>query len=749
MNYYRQFTYLLTFVAIISFLLVVGAMFGLYRISFEQQRARLVETAHSQARLMEAIARFDAEYHQDEFPGGAFEATLSQIRNAHENFEGFGKTGEFTLAKRQDDRVVFVLSHRNDTQTIPEPIPFTSELAEPMRCALEDRSGSLVGKDYRGTMVLAAYEPVAVLNLGVVAKIDVDEIRAPFLKAGLLSLCAVFGCIFVFMRIVARILDDLVESRAMFGGILETAADSIISIDEKGIIQAFNAAAEDTLGFRAREVIGKNVSLLVPSPDSEKHDSYIQRYLDTDEAHIVGTGREIDVQKKDGTTFSAHLAISEMKHKNHRIFNGIIVDLTEQKRVQREIQMLNEELEERVRVRTDALKESQAQLFQSQKMEAVGRLAGGIAHDFNNLLTAILGYSELVLMNSDLNARLTRDVTGIHDAGLRAKELTSQLLAFSRKQIMEPVALDLRELIAHADGILRRVIGEDIAMRYDTSTDPGTVQADPGQLEQVLMNLVINASDAMPDGGKITVKLRNLDVATRLSTYQGVVEPGSYVVLSIRDTGVGMNDETRLRVFEPFFTTKESGKGTGLGLSMVFGIVKQSDGEIFVESVPEEGTAIHIYFPRLDAGAKEEVRTALPEKGNSEGGPETILVVDDEPEILKIVDRLLTHSGYEVVCAANPEEALSRASEMGAFINLLVTDVIMPKTDGRVLANKLAKDFPELRVLFMSGYSGEKVDHRGVLEDGLNFISKPFHVQELLEKVREVLEDSLPYMRSN
>ena len=385
-----------------------------------------------------------------------------------------------------------------------------------------------------------------------------------------------------------------------------------------------------------------------------------------------------------------------------------------------------------------ALNLSQEQLRQAQKMEAVGRLAGGIAHDFNNLLTAILGYGELLLSQPEARGPMGEDLQAMMDAGRKAADLTGQLLAFSRKQVLEPTVLELNALVRKTESLLRRVIGEDINLISRLDPEVPAIRADPGQLSQVLMNLSVNARDAMPTGGTLTVRTSSVDSDEYTPTPGDGVPPGRYALLTVSDTGSGMDDETLSRIFEPFFTTKGPGKGTGLGLSKVYGIVKQSGGIIQVASQPTGGTTFKVYLPVAEG--EEAAVHADSQEAESPRGGETVLVVEDDKSVRKLAVRVLRRQGYEVLVAAGPEEALRIHEDHEGPINLLLTDVVMPQMSGKVLFERLTATDPHLAVLFMSGFTEEIVSKHGVLEEGISLLRKPFLPTDLCSQVRETLE---------
>ena len=382
----------------------------------------------------------------------------------------------------------------------------------------------------------------------------------------------------------------------------------------------------------------------------------------------------------------------------------------------------------------------EAQLAQSQKIEAVGRLAGGVAHDFNNVLTVILGLTSELLdtPTGAIPDQARKDIEEISLAGQRAAVLTQQLLAFSRKQIVRPAVLNLNTVVARIEKMLWRLIGEDIELRAMLADDLGSVRADAGQIEQVLVNLAVNARDAMPAGGKLTIETANVELDQEYARGHTSVAPGRYAMVAVSDTGSGMSPEVQARLFEPFFTTKEVGKGTGLGLATVYGIVKQSGGNIWVYSEPDKGATFKIYLPLVD----EPVSAAEPNRGAAkvQTGSETVLLVEDEEAVRALAGRTLRRDGYTVLEAGDSEEALRVAAGHAGPIHLLLTDVVMPGMSGRLLAQRLAESTPDMKVIYMSGYTDDAIVHHGVLEPGLTLLQKPFTPKALARIVREVLD---------
>ena len=378
------------------------------------------------------------------------------------------------------------------------------------------------------------------------------------------------------------------------------------------------------------------------------------------------------------------------------------------------------------------------QLLQSQKMEAVGQLAGGLAHDFNNILTAIVGYSDLLAAELGDNAQQREDIEEIRKAARRAAALTRQLLSFSRKQVLEPRIVDVNGVVLNLDKMLRSLMSENIELETQLAEDLDAARVDPNQLEQVIMNLAINARDAMPDGGTVTIETANATLGEDYAAKHVSVIPGDYVMLAVTDTGCGMTEATKARIFEPFFTTKPAGRGTGLGLSTVYGIVKQSGGNIWLYSEPNKGTTFKIYLPAVDA-LPEDIGKAAPVEAERQGSG-TVLVVEDDEQLRRLTHRALAAQGYEVLEADRGRSALDAARRHEGPIDLLVTDLVMPDTNGPKLAETLRAARPGLRVLFMSGYPDGAIVHHGMLEAGVAYLAKPFTTEAITRKVREVLE---------
>lgn len=514
--------------------------------------------------------------------------------------------------------------------------------------------------------------------------------------------------------------EALQQSTERLRAVLNAAVDGIVLIDPAGIIQSVNPSVQKMFGYAPEELVGHNVKILMPSPWREEHDGYLARYQATGEARIIGIGREVKGQRRDGSTFPLDLAVSEVRHGGEVFYLGTLRDISERVRLETEIR-------------------------QSQKMEAIGRLAGGVAHDFNTLLGTIRGYSEMLLSAMPQEEILRRHVEQIHRAALRGAQLTRQLLLFSRRQEVQAQAVDLGRLLGDLEVMLDRLIGEDIEVIRQIESQLHPVWGDPGELHQVVLNLVVNACDAMPSGGSLHLGLRNLEVERELAVEGGRLPPGPYVLLQVADTGVGMGEEVRRRIFEPFFTTKEPGKGTGLGLSTVHAIVRRSHGGITVESQPGQGTTFRLYLPRAgEAPRKEAEPVAQPEEvapaHDGSRGRETILLVEDDDMFRGLLRQVLESQGYQVLTAENPMEALALVAAHGEDIQLLLSDMVMPGGTGADLAQKLGDQYPGMKVVLMSGYTDDALASREAdMTTADAFLEKPFATQDLLRLIRELL----------
>jgi PAS domain S-box-containing protein len=503
----------------------------------------------------------------------------------------------------------------------------------------------------------------------------------------------------------------LKEREARLRSILETAPDAIITIDERGVIQSFSSAAEKLFGYAPGEVIGRNVKILMPAPHRESHDAYLTRYVRTGEKHIIGVGRQVEAQRKDGTIFPMELAVGEVRLGGTHIFTGFIRDLTA-----------------RVKMEQD--------LRQAQKMEAIGQLTGGVAHDFNNLLTVISGNLEM------LERRLTdpehREILNeAREASNLGAELTKRLLAFGRRQSLNPKPTDLNALAGGMAELLRRSLGEMVEIEIRLSKGLPLIMADPGQIENALLNLAINARDAMPKGGRLVIETAPVEINKDYAAAYTDVMPGRYITLSVTDTGTGMTPEVRQRAFEPFYTTKGPGVGSGLGLSMVYGFVKQSGGHVQLYSEFGHGTTVRLYLPEFAGQA-----TAVAEGASAsiERAPlrKAILVVEDDPRVRRVSVRRLKELGYAVIEADSGLAALL-VIEREEPIDVLFTDIVMPGgMTGIDLAHEARRRRPTLKVLFTSGYAEPAAIKGSTLTTNVDWLGKPYGIKELDAKLREM-----------
>ena len=508
------------------------------------------------------------------------------------------------------------------------------------------------------------------------------------------------------------------QSEEALATMLHSIADAVIATDIDNHVIRLNRAAEELTGWKMADAVGRPFDEVLQISD----DSVL-------------------TSRSGAKTPVAHSA-AEIRDSHDKVVGSVVVfrDASVERRHEQHMRELNAELERRVVERTDALQKTEEQLRQSQKIEAVGRLAGGIAHDFNNLLSVIISFSELLIEDAardNLPQNVVADLDEIKKAGIRAADLTRQLLAFSRQQVLAPKVTDLNDIVAGMEKLLRRVIGADITLRTVKATDAAKAYVDPGQMEQVIMNLVVNARDAMPRGGKITIEVSRAELDETFAAAHHGITPGSYVQIAVTDTGTGMSKDVQAQIFEPFFTTKEKGKGTGLGLSTVFGIVRQSGGTIWVYSEPGHGTTFKIYLPITHEVESQPGVATQPKRPR---GSETILLVEDEPQVRAIAKGILTRAGYTVLEAEHGAAALELCERVKQPIQLVVTDIVMPVMSGRELVEKLVKVRPEAKVLFMSGYTDDTVVHHGVLDQGIAYLQKPIMPDTLTKKVREVLD---------
>lgn len=512
--------------------------------------------------------------------------------------------------------------------------------------------------------------------------------------------------------------EQLREKERQFRLLTENQRDVVLAVDTQGFLTYCSPAIREFAGYDPQAVIGTHLSQYIVSKEDVEKVIAIMMEMHQQRASVTF---EVLYKPANRESFPVEITAKAVVEDDVVVgFQGIMRDITARLRAAEEKCSLEQ------------------QLLQAQKMEAVGRLAGGVAHDFNNLLTGISGYAELMMGQLEPNAPLYADAQEVLEAAKRGASLTNQLLAFSRKQVISPKIIDLDETIERARKLLRRLIGEDIELVFKRSSSLCSIKADPAQIDQILVNLATNARDAMPTGGRLSLETKTTHLDAASVTEQQEMEAGRYVRLSVTDTGLGMDEHTLSLVFEPFFTTKDVGRGTGLGLSTVYGIVKQNNGFVTINSELNQGTTVDIYFP-LAAAQPQDVPPARVGQ-TIPAGTETVLLVEDEKIVRDLAERLLTSRGYRVITAGDGESALATSNQFEEEIDLLLTDVVLPTMNGVELHQALLTYRPSLPVLFMSGHIDDRIEPHGVLDHEATFISKPFRADELLRKVRAVLD---------
>jgi PAS domain S-box-containing protein len=506
----------------------------------------------------------------------------------------------------------------------------------------------------------------------------------------------------------------LAESERRFRTVLEASPNAIVAVDEQGIVTYANPRVMDAFGYIPEEVVGQPLIQLLPERVREHHDAHRARFMSNPVVRPMGIGLDLSGRRKDGREFPVEISLSPVQTPDGIQVFATVVDIT-------------------------GRKAAEAQLLQAQKLESIGRLAGGVAHDFNNILFAINGYTELLMEDlagepPEEMGEIRRSLLAIQQAADRGANLTMQLLMFSRQQIVTPKVVDAAVGIQALEPMLRRLIGENIRLRVLAAPPLGRLRIDPGQLDQIVMNLVVNARDAMPDGGAVTIEIGMTVFEEMYAIEHFEVEPGAYVTVAVSDTGHGMDNETREHIFEPFFTTKERGQGTGLGLATIYGIVQQAGGHIWLYSEPGHGSTFKLYFPAVDADVAPPVSGR---SGVAMRGAGTILLVEDEPAVRDMSRRVLERAGYTVVPVADGRAATVQVEEHGSPFDVLVTDVVMPGMSGIELAEWMLERHPETAIVLLSGYTAETLDLERLLERGAHFLSKPVASGEMLRAIAE------------
>jgi len=733
----RKRVFVLILILALSSLIVAGvAITSLYIAAVSEEEERLVETVQSQARLIEAFARFNAAHVTSETPGGARAATLSQIVEAHRNYEHSGRTIEFTLAQKKEATISFLLRHRRGGLEHPKPIGFNSKMAEPMRQALLGRSGTIVGIDYRGVKVLAAHEPVSELDLGIVVKIDLSEIRAPFAKAGviagLLGIIVILIGVSLLLRIsnplirrledhntelgtatrnLAQELDErrlvedaLRESEAKFSLLVENANDGIFILQD-GKIKCLNQQAKQ-IGTRLDIELDRTrlAEYLHPEDTDMVIDGYRRQQAgeklpNTITFRLVGTMGQI---------MWAELHSVQINWEDGPATLNFLRDITIQRQLEKQLQL-------------------------SQKMEALGTLAGGVAHDFNNLLMGIQGRNSLMLFDIDSSHPFYEHLKETEGYVMSAEKLTKQLLRFARGGKYEVKPTDLIKIIDRSTQMLART-RKEITIHKKNQSGVCTVEVDQDQIDQVLLNIFLNALQAMSGIGQLYIHTQEVILEDNFANANGL-KAGKYVEIEITDTGIGMDEETAKRVFDPFFTTREQESGTGLGLASAYGIIKNHDGVITVESSKGKGATFRIYLPISDKPIPSELPAVQPILK----GSETILLIDDEQIVIDVGAQMLRRLGYKVLTAHGGKEGIEIYRSNKDQIAVVILNLVMPEMSGGEVYGILKGIDPEVKVLLSSGYS-QKGQASEILKRGCNgFIQKPFVTNELSIKIREIL----------
>ena len=650
---------------------------------------------------------------------------------------GTSKTAETQLVQRDGDSVLYLneLRHQKDT-ALKLKIPLTRNDA-PAVMAVKGKEGVVEGTDYRGVKVLSVLKAVPDSPWFMIAKIDESEAFAPWRTSFIMIILFSLGLIVAVAFAIGMIwqanqkiqLNQILKSEAekrknaeRYHTTLLSIGDGVISTNAETCVEIMNPVAENLTGWKQDEALGKPIEQVFKMINEESRNTVenpVKRVME--EGVIVGLVNHTLLVSRDGKEYPIADSGAPIFGENKTIDGAVLVfrDQTEDRRKEKELQHLNK------------------QLLQAHKMESIGRLAGGVAHDFNNMLAVIIGNAEISLMDDKLDSSIRENFNEIIKAAKRSTELTRQLLGFAQKQVIRPKSIDMNRNIESLLKMLKRLIGENISMEWRPERQIWQVLMDSSQVDQIIVNLVVNSRDALLSGGKIELRTANIVISEKPISPDSAPIPGEYVIVTVKDNGCGMNAETLSHIYEPFYTTKKFGSGAGLGLATVHGIVKQNKGFIFVSSELGGGTEVKIYIPRHIKAIEEE--SHADEGKKIIGGEETILLVEDEVALLNLAVAILKNLGYNVLSTPDPYEAVKIVETHPGKIDLLMTDVIMPKMNGGELAKKLEGIRPGLKCLYMSGYNADIVTEQGVIAKDVNFIQKPFEIEQIAAKLRRVL----------
>ena len=704
-------------------IVTLSTLWILYETSFNEQRLRLIDNVKSRARLIEAVARYDekdSKQHTHTI-SDAHTRTLSQVVAAHNNFHGFGETGEFTLARKNKNNIEFVIRQKHSHTDKPQPISFKSDLAIPMRLALLGHSGTIIGKDYRGENVLAAYEPVKILNLGIVAKIDLAELREPFIRSALYILAIVIlvsllGSL-LFFYIILPVIRRIKDTEQRFHQLFLNNYTPVLLVDANNAkIMDANKAAIKFYGYNQDELISYKLNVLCPKPTS----SILEQLQQVQKSK----NKSLTTQHRlhNGNVRDVEILMSPVEINNVTVIYCTIIDITNKLKKEKEHTRLEKDLE------------------QARKMEALGQLTGGIAHDFNNMLGIIMGYTELSRekLSNDTDSKIPGYLEQVTTASLRAKELIASMMLFSRSGDGDYQAIDISTLVKEDLKMLRSIIPTSIEINSHIEKNLPAVLIEPVKLQQLLMNLCVNARDAMDSQGTLTIKLDNRKIIneTCLISYERI--DGNWVDLSVTDTGSGMSEDVMQHLFEPFFTTKAQGKGTGMGMAVVHGIVQDLKGHVLIDTEVGKGTTIHILFKPIDK--KDDTTGTIKDvSANQEKHHERILIVDDEESLSELLGDTLEIYGYQCTCFSSSNKALAEFSQSPEKFDLIISDQTMPELTGLEMVKKMRAIRADIPVIIATGHS-DNLNDAVAKENNIELLSKPLPKEILLETMNNIFK---------